>query len=216
MPARVGHIKRMEQMTLEERIGTDGEFQKPWYEIAATYVKDQTVLDVGAGTGYGMRIMREQGHAFQVTGIDPLPAHETVGNGPIEWFKAKSFDWVTCMDVIEHVDDDVGLLRHLFRIARKGVFLSTPNWDRFHAQNEYHLREYTLGELKQLFGNVFSQVECFNLFFGGDTPTIIAPHRVLLWEELAGCSNFGVCAHLAKTTESSEVFRLRPQAPAEK
>ncbi len=60
-------------------------------------------------------------------------------------FDDAAFDWVACFELIEHLashERQVRLLRELLRIARRGIFVSTPN--REHPllrwrQSERHL-----------------------------------------------------------------------------
>jgi len=92
-----------------------------------------------------MDIMREAASA--VCGIDPLPLREDIFDTPIEQIQEKAYDVVTACDVIEHIEDDVGFFRELMRVAREYVFISTPNWEISHAENQYHVREYTPSEL---------------------------------------------------------------------
>lgn len=45
-------------------------------------------------------------------------------------FGDAEFDWVFCNEVIEHAghfERQLGLVKELYRVARKGVFLTTPN-----------------------------------------------------------------------------------------
>ena len=60
-------------------------------------------MDVGAGSGYGMKIMKKAG-ASAVGGIDPNPGRD------VDFGRGEDilgyYDWITCMDVIEHVEDD--------------------------------------------------------------------------------------------------------------
>lgn len=62
---------------------------------------------------------RIHAHAIEAPGADlRLP------------FPDGAFDWVCCNEVIEHVggsDRQFALVRELYRVARKGVFVSTPN-----------------------------------------------------------------------------------------
>lgn len=188
MPARVGSVRRMELVTPEERRAMPDRCQDYWYRIAGEhYTRGHTVLDVGAGTGYGLDILREMG-VTMARGIDPLPTGPEVAALDIAEVTPGAYGWVTCMDVIEHVDDDHGLLDHMLRVATQGVFLTTPNWNRFRAQNEFHLREYTPQELRALLADVPGRVE---LWAGGDTPREVPPVRTG-WEGIEGASNFGV------------------------
>jgi SAM-dependent methyltransferase len=76
-------------------------------------------------------------------------------------FTGETFDIALCSEVLEHVPDDVGLLKEIFRILRPGAFfvLTTPNL--FTLRNvlrqkigrepkiefQEHLREYAYREL---------------------------------------------------------------------
>jgi hypothetical protein len=59
-------------------------------------------------------------------------------------------DAVTAFDVIEHVAEDAEFLLHLVRVARRHVFLTTPNWHVSRAANPCHVREYTPAQLEAL------------------------------------------------------------------
>jgi 2-polyprenyl-3-methyl-5-hydroxy-6-metoxy-1,4-benzoquinol methylase len=127
----------------------DKRFQKHWYKHVAAFVRGYTVLDVGAGSGYGLDILREAG-AVGVKGCDPFPLRPDVIKATHEGWPVDGFDFVTAIDVVEHVENDVGFLFQLLRIARLGVFLTTPNWNVTQCANAHHVREYTPGELVAL------------------------------------------------------------------
>jgi SAM-dependent methyltransferase len=124
-------------------------FQDHWYKHAAQFVLGKTVLDAGAGTGSGLQHYRAGGAAL-VEGFELVPLVDSVRVARIEDYADASWDIVSAMDVIEHVDDDVAFFAHLLRVAREAVFLSTPNWNVYHAGNIYHAREYTPAELDAL------------------------------------------------------------------
>ena len=68
-------------------------------------------------------------------------------------FSGDHFDVVTCVDVLEHVEDYHRFLDELLRVSNKGVFISTPNRRPEYTnpdgtpKNYWHLREWTFGEL---------------------------------------------------------------------
>lgn len=72
----------------------------------------------------------------------------------------KSFDLVTSIDVVEHVEDDEHFVRELARIGREAIFLMTPNWTTSRCVWPYHLREYTPREFMQLLTSL-GQVRLF-------------------------------------------------------
>lgn len=155
MPRREGVVRHLEELSVEER-RTHAEipYQEHWYRLLVRLGSEgrigacSTVLDVGAGSGYGLDILRAGGAT--AIGIDPLPLMEEIATTPIHDFADQAFDLVCAVDVIEHVEDDVAFLAHLVRVARYAVFLSTPNWLASQAQNEFHVREYTPRELHEL------------------------------------------------------------------
>ncbi|MBU0706720.1 class I SAM-dependent methyltransferase [Patescibacteria group bacterium] len=153
MPLREGGYQPMERLPAEQRRAIDKEYQAHWYRyvagLHASYLHAGTsVLDVGAGTGYGLRILREAGinvHGFDVARIDP-----SVPVDRIERYATESYGLVLALDVIEHVEYDHKFLDELLRVAYRGVFISTPNWNVSRAENQYHVREYTPTELRDL------------------------------------------------------------------
>jgi SAM-dependent methyltransferase len=82
--------------------------------------------------------------------------HRDVREGPLEAipFADSSFDLVTCLDVIEHTDDDVVSLRELRRVTRPGGWLvvTVPAhpalWSR-HDEVNGHRRRYTRRTLRR-------------------------------------------------------------------
>ncbi len=149
MPLNEQTVRHLEDLTLEERKNEPGNNQEHWYILAGSYASGLTVLDVGAGTGSGIPIMRSCG-ATEVTGIDIFPAGDEVINMQVAMIRDDACDIVTCFDVIEHVMEDHAMLKDLLRVARLGVFLSTPNWNTWKCHNAYHVREYTPEEFVAL------------------------------------------------------------------
>lgn len=126
------------------------------------------VLDVGFGLGYGLNILAIK--ANEVSGVDvdekalehcrstvegrnPRLRHLALYDGNHLDFPDDAFDVVTCVDVLEHVEEYDRFLDELLRVARKGVFISTPNRRPEYTRrdgkprNPWHLREWTRGEL---------------------------------------------------------------------
>ena len=124
-----------------------------WYEFAATLVDGQSVLDVGCGSGVGLKLLSSR--ATDALGIDldeRLQREDVeVRIQSISDVPDKSFDVVVSMDVIEHVQDDRAFVADLFRVARKAVFVTTPNYAVSRNRHPYHVREYTPGEFERLF-----------------------------------------------------------------
>jgi SAM-dependent methyltransferase len=95
-----------------------------------------SLLDYGCGRGEALEIFGSAG--YQVTGADVDPTCVEVsrqhGNAvvlnpddPCSQFGEKSFDFVTCFHVLEHVDNPREVVSALSRIARKGAVFAVPN-----------------------------------------------------------------------------------------
>ncbi|MGD0781145.1 MAG: methyltransferase domain-containing protein [Dehalococcoidales bacterium] len=131
----------------------------------------ETALDVGFGLGYGLNILAIK--ASSVSGVDVDPKtleycrntilgrnprldHLDIYDGYSLLFPDNHFDLVTCVDVLEHVEDYHHFLDELLRVARKGVFISTPNRRPEYTnpdgtpKNYWHLREWSFEELDEI------------------------------------------------------------------
>jgi len=180
MPKRKGEFHPIEDMhNAQPELREDGG-NKLWYKVAGEYVKGYSVIDIGAGNGYGMKIMKNMG-AKDVEGIDPAPGG-CVRKGRGEDIK-KIYDWVVCIEVIEHIIDDIYFFNHLLKIARVGIFLTTPNYNVYGATNWHHYREYTPEELRELLDGLNYDIWNF------DPEKCNPPKRV---ETLDECTNYGI------------------------
>lgn len=174
--ARLDEFVPMEMLPRAHRVAEDREFQTSWYQLAGQLITGQcptcTVLDAGAGMGYGQRILERAG--LKVESFDLVSLVAWVKRATLDDYATASFDYVLSMDVIEHVPDDMRFLGHLLRIARRGVFFSTPNWNVFGAKNPHHYREYTPAELIALVA-AFKPYWRTARFWSGDEHSRVAP-----------------------------------------
>lgn len=118
------------------------------------YGKHGRVLDLGCGTGGVLAHLDSYGEAI---GIDPSSeaagycrqrgVKMAIASGMELPFRDQSFDVVLALDVIEHVDDDVAILREARRVLRPGgvVILTVPAlpwlWSS-HDDVNHHRRRY--------------------------------------------------------------------------
>lgn len=138
------------------------------YHEAAKLVKGD-VLEIGTGSGYGIEIIAP--HTEQFITVDKFMAQNrqalpdnvefrqaTVPPLP---FESGSFDYVISFQVIEHIKDDIELVRELHRVLRPGgkVIITTPNRPMSLTRNPWHVREYLADELINLFSVHFQEVK---------------------------------------------------------
>lgn len=149
--------------------------EKHWWHIGrrriiASFVREicaqisdrrSRILDVGCGTGANLKMLSEFGDAegvdispdalefCQKRGLDvKLGAAESLP------YESGTFDLVTALDVVEHLDDDVAGLREMRRVLRPGgralLFVPTFMW-LWGVQDDvsHHRRRYRLSELRQ-------------------------------------------------------------------
>ncbi len=120
------------------------------------------ILDVGCGTGATMGFLERYG---QVTGIDvSLKAMRycqtqdrsrlCLADGASLPFADESFDLVTALDLLEHLPQEAGGLREMWRVLKSGgrMILFVPAfmflWSDFDLFSGHH-RRYTRPELRQ-------------------------------------------------------------------
>jgi SAM-dependent methyltransferase len=122
--------------------------------------RDRKLLDVGCGAGNMIHHLRRYG---QVRGVelDPRPVAVArqrgydVDQGDATrslTYDEASFDAVTALDVIEHNQDDMSILRQIGRVLKPGglVVITTPAFMALWSHNDDingHVRRYTAGEL---------------------------------------------------------------------
>ena len=152
------------------------------YEEVARLVAGKTVLDVGCNVGYGLQVLASS--AASIAGIDVSPkavesAKRRLGStadiraydGVRCSFESGSFDVVTSFQVLEHVSDTPAYFSEIIRLVRPGgiVVFTTPNArlrldPGMKPWNQFHVREYTPAELKELLSARFDAVEVRGLF----------------------------------------------------
>ncbi len=149
---------------------------------------DAAILDAGSGFGQYVWFVSKLGRRFTVKGIDLKVEELAVCNrffggarsgGRISFVKSDlstysepdRYNLVLCIDVLEHIEDDTGVMRNLCRSLRKGgmLIISTPSdqggSDVHHeGDNSFigeHVRDgYGIEEItSKLTGSGFSRVE---------------------------------------------------------
>ncbi|MBR8064628.1 methyltransferase domain-containing protein [Burkholderia ambifaria] len=143
------------------------------------------ILDVGAGSGFFSKHLLERTRATEAWCVDTSYPDDTDGEAagkPVHFRRAVDrldADLVLLMDVLEHVDDDVGLLARYVQGAPKGSrFLITVPAFQFlwSAHDDFleHKRRYTLDGLEDVARRAGLEVEHGAYYFGLTFPLAAA------------------------------------------
>jgi len=145
----------------------------------------ERILDVGAGSGFFARKLLERTAARTAVCVDTgydVERDEHVGSKPIRFRRsaaADESDLVLMMDVIEHVDDDVGLLAQYAASARPGTrfVVSVPAFPwLWSAHDEFleHRRRYTRRTLIDAVSAAGLRPVASFYFFAAIFPAVVA------------------------------------------
>jgi SAM-dependent methyltransferase len=130
------------------------------------------ILDVGCGTGANLLMLSKYGDAEGVDVSEDALAFcrerglENVKLGAAEKlpYDDATFDLVTALDVVEHLDDDLGGLREMRRVLRPGgrVLLFVPTFMfLWGVQDDVsnHRRRYRLPEFRRVLEQAGFEIE---------------------------------------------------------
>jgi SAM-dependent methyltransferase len=144
---------------------------------AVGHLRPRRLLDVGAGSGFFSRHLLAEGGAERALCVDIGYARdrdEVVGGKPVLYRRdtgPTDCDLVLMMDVLEHVDDDRGLVRHYAaRVPSGAHFLVTVPAFAFlwsgHDVFLEHKRRYRLGEIEAAMRDAGLEVVHGAYYFG--------------------------------------------------
>lgn len=167
----------MAKVTTAERVSAEPSdnyvFQRSLlaYRRAAEMVSGD-VLEIGTGTGYGIKLLAPKSKRF-IT-IDKTVPEALCQHAKTEFyqmevppigFENNAFDFVVSFQVLEHVEDDIALVSEVARVLRpEGKFIvTTPNAPMSLTRNPWHVREYNADELRNLLGCNFAKVEVYGV-----------------------------------------------------
>lgn len=127
-----------------------GAGQMGWYRFASGFVTGKTVLDVGAGIGRGADLFANIAKTVTKQDIDPQVRNLGVTVRPLNEFETDSFDVVTAIDVVEHIEEDRDFVNQICRIAAQICFVTTPLHNFRRDFWPFHIREYGFREFYDL------------------------------------------------------------------
>jgi 2-polyprenyl-3-methyl-5-hydroxy-6-metoxy-1,4-benzoquinol methylase len=152
---------------------------------------DLEILEIGCGAGGMMVPLSRYG---RVTGLDVAPdiikfcrsrglQSTLVGSGYDLPVRRQSMDLVALFDTIEHIPDDVAVLRECHATMKRGglLFVSVPAYQFLYSNNDrvaHHQRRYTRTMLRERItaaGFALTKVSYFNtILFPVILPTVLA------------------------------------------
>ena len=142
------------------------------YEAASGMVSGN-IIELGSGEGYGMRILAPlSAHYLAIDKFGPLlPDSDSIEFRKLtlpslDGIEDNSFDFAVTFQVIEHIKKDREFLGEIHRVLKPGgkLLLTTPNRLMSLTRNPWHIREYTVSELKSLVLQCFGSVEMKGIF----------------------------------------------------
>jgi len=139
--------------------------------------KNLKVLDVGGGVSKYRKLFSEMGHKY--TSLDVEEGADIKGDAEKMPIPENSFDFVICMQVLEHVRHPQKVVDEIHRVLKKGgkVFLTAPGIWALHPCPEDNWR-FMPGGFKLLFekfrnvkvsnnsGSSFCFAQNFNIYLG--------------------------------------------------
>jgi SAM-dependent methyltransferase len=168
-------------------------------------MKSPKILDVGCGTGANLKMLADFGAA---EGVDISPQAvefcrerglDSVKLGAAEQlpYENDSFDLVTALDVIEHLDDDVAGLREIRRVLRRDgrVLLFVPAFMfLWGVQDDVsnHRRRYTLPSLVKAAEAAGFEVEWSNYANISFFLPVLLVRSVMRWLGLRASTEYGI------------------------
>ena len=135
------------------------------------------ILDIGAGTGFFSKQLLEKTNCEQSICVDigyPEEHKEIYAQKPLEFltsYEGKDFELALLMDVLEHVVDDVGLLKSYVDIALEGThyFITVPAFSFIWSEHDdflEHQRRYSLSHIEKVIVDSGLQLVSSCYFYG--------------------------------------------------
>lgn len=152
-------------------------------------VRCNHILDIGAGSGYFAKALLEQTSATAALCVDlgyPFDREELVTAKPIAFrnhLETSDADLVLMMDVIEHVEDDIALVRDYVEKVPSGAHfvVTVPAFMWLWSGHDVfleHFRRYTLSQVKAVLVSAGLTIERGHYFYGGVLPLVAGVRAV--------------------------------------
>lgn len=138
--------------------------------LEATKIVKGKVLEIGTGSGYGVKYMAPVVEKFVtidkfICDVDfkkyPNVEFKQQTVPPFQGIDDNSFDFVVTFQVIEHIIKDDLYVKEIARVLKPGgkLIVTTPNKTMSLSRNPWHIREYKPNELTSLLKKHFKSVD---------------------------------------------------------
>jgi SAM-dependent methyltransferase len=123
--------------------------------------KSPKIFDVGCGTGANLAAFSQYGKSF---GIDMATeaikfcrsrglTNLVISKVESLAYLSESFDVITALDVLEHIDDDIVAMKELYRVCKEGgtLLVTVPAYGFLWSEHDealHHRRRYAAYELR--------------------------------------------------------------------
>ena len=176
-------------MDLKELELAGGDAANHWYYRAKSEMmlshlnglKLDSVMDIGSGSGFFARQILQNTSSREVICVDPgydADLAEEVGTKTLRFVRSvetADCDLMVMMDVLEHIEDDVGFLGDYAGMAQPGthLFVTVPAFQFLWSGHDVfleHFRRYTLASLTRLVRGAGFDIVRSHYFFGAAFP----------------------------------------------
>lgn len=164
-------------------------------KITQGFTAGSRILEVGCGTGSNLKVLQQACPHAQVFGFDLMDegleiarrqtsCHLIQGNITHPPF-GQHFDLVGLFDVLEHLDDDLTVLKNMDRILKPGGYLllmipaNQSLWS-YHDIAHRHRRRYSLDGLSSNLSAAGFEVEYLTYFMASIFPLIFFRRKVFI------------------------------------
>lgn len=179
-------------MDLKEQNALGDQADTHWYYVSKARMISQhlperckSLLDVGAGVGWFSKWLMKNQNVERCVCVDPgygsAESTSTELGDRLRYVQSvqeTDADVILLMDVLEHVDDDVALLREYWNIARPGTtfIITVPAFEfLWSAHDDFleHRRRYTIGQLRETIRRAGAEPLSIHYYFASILPVAV-------------------------------------------